>query len=88
MDQVPTLSIHENSSLLTGSGRLATSGPTEFHESHGRAHDEVIMNGEVPLTELRKDASRKQGEQETSTTSGRRSFGFEPESQDNSFQKV
>ncbi|KAE8650910.1 MAP3K epsilon protein kinase 1 isoform X1 [Cucumis sativus] len=88
LDQVPTLSIHENSSLLTSSGRLATSGPTEFHESHGRAHDEVIMNGEVPLTELRKDASRKQGEQETSTTSGRRSFGFEPESQDNSFQKV
>lgn len=88
LDQVPTLSIHENSSLLTGSGRLTTSEPTEFHESHGRGHDEVIVNGEVPLAELRKDAPRKHGEKETSTTSGSRSFGFEPESQDNSFQKV
>lgn len=88
LDQVPTLSIHENSSLLTGSGRLATSEPTEFQESHGRAHDEVIMNGEAPLAELRKDASRKHGEKETSTTSRSRSFGFGPESQDNSFEKV
>ncbi|KAG6581545.1 MAP3K epsilon protein kinase 1-like [Cucurbita moschata] len=88
LDQVPTLSIHENSSLLTGSGRIATSEPIEFHESHGRARDEVIMNGDVPSTELREDAARQHGEKETSTTSGNSSFGFEPESQDNSFQKV
>ncbi|XP_022998374.1 MAP3K epsilon protein kinase 1-like isoform X1 [Cucurbita maxima] len=88
LDQVPTLSIRDNLSLLNGSGRLATSEPTEFHESHGRAHDEVIMNGGVPSAELRKVASRKHGEKETSTTSGNSSFGFGPEGHDNCFQKV
>lgn len=88
LDQVPTLSIRDNLSLLTGSGRLATSEPTESHESHGRAHDEVIMNGGVPSAELRKVASRKYGEKETSTTSGNSSFGFGPEGHDNCFQKV
>lgn len=87
LDQVPTLSIHENSSLLTGSGRLATSTPIEFDESQNRVREEVVMNGELPPPELRKDVSRKHGEKETST-SGSRPFGFGPESQDNNFQKV
>lgn len=89
-DQVPTLAIHDKSSLQTSSGRLsgscevATCYPTELHEpSHMGDQKEVLMNGEVGSP----DSRRKDVDSRTFEEKRDRSFAFGPRSQDNSFQK-
>ena len=89
-DQVPTLAIHEKSSLQNGSGiisfkELAASEPTELDEPpHTSNHDAVLVNGEVRSPELTtKNVSAKQGK-----GVGYRAFGFGTRNQDGSFQKV
>ncbi|KAM2422529.1 MAP3K epsilon protein kinase 1-like [Malus sylvestris] len=90
-DEVPTLAIHEKSSLQNGSGRissqeLAASEPTELDEPpHASNHDAVLVNGEVRSPELTtKNVSGKQGGKGV----GYRAFGFGTRNQDGSFQKA
>lgn len=94
MDQVPTLSIHEMSSLQNGSGRissnkeLAASGPAD-DPPHTTNNEEAPMNGEVKSPELTtKNVTGKHGGKGNSIHVGFRSFGFGARNQDGTFQKV
>ncbi|XWS68496.1 hypothetical protein CRYUN_Cryun04dG0095500 [Craigia yunnanensis] len=92
-DQVPTLAIHEKSSLQSSSGRLsvknvvAAFGPAQLHEiSH---QDEVMMNGDVGSPESRrKHTEKRHGGKGSSTDMENKSFGFGPITQDSSLQKA
>lgn len=96
IDEVPTLAIHEKSSLQNGSGRissnkeLAASGPAELDEPpHMTNNEEAPMNGEVKSPELTtKNVTGKQGGKGNSIHVGFRSFGFGARNQDGAFQKV
>ncbi|XP_059445336.1 MAP3K epsilon protein kinase 1-like isoform X2 [Corylus avellana] len=93
LDQVPTFSIHNNSSVPTGSGTQSsnsTSEATELHEvPHTSEHSEVLMNGNMGSPESRrKSVAEKHGGKGSSIHVGNRSFGFGQRSQDNSFQKA
>ncbi|KAK6253059.1 hypothetical protein QUC31_014779 [Theobroma cacao] len=92
-DQVPTLAIHEKSSLQSSSGRIsvknvvAALGPAQLHEiSH---QDEVIMNGEVGSPESKgKHMEKRHGGKGSSIDIDNKSFGFGPRTHDASVQRA
>ncbi|OMP05200.1 hypothetical protein COLO4_08995 [Corchorus olitorius] len=91
-DQVPTLAIHEKSSLQSSSGRLsvknvvAALGPHVQDISH---QDEVMMNGDVVSPESkRKHADKRQGGKGGSIDFESKSFGFGTRTQDAAQQKA
>ncbi|XVF66979.1 hypothetical protein PTKIN_Ptkin10aG0083300 [Pterospermum kingtungense] len=91
-DQVPTLAIHEISSLQSSSGRpsvknvVAALGPGQLHEiSH---QDEGMMNGDVGSPSRRKHTEKRHGGKGSSIDIENKSFGFGPITQDAGVQKV
>lgn len=91
-DQVPTLAIHEKSSLQSSSGRLsiknivAALGPGQLHEiSH---QDEGMMNGDVGSPSGRKHMEKRHGGKGSSIDFENKSFGFGPINQDAGVEKV
>ncbi|XP_037495909.1 MAP3K epsilon protein kinase 1 [Jatropha curcas] len=93
-DQVPTLAIHETSSLQTGSHRLSANKVAAVCASlHGSTHlhdqDASPINGEIKSLEATaKDADKKHGEKGSSSRVESKSFGFAPSRQDNGLQKA
>ncbi|XP_050230992.1 MAP3K epsilon protein kinase 1-like isoform X2 [Mercurialis annua] len=94
-DQVPTLAIHEKTSLQTGSSKPSANKAVAAYASlHGSTHlhdeDENLVNGgeaESPKAR-RKSVDRKHGGKGTSAHSENRAFGFSSRSQDNGLQKA
>jgi len=93
-DQVPTLAIHENSSLKTSSGRLSMNkvaaacaplhGSTHMHDQ-----DQALSNSDIESPDARgKNIDRRDGGKTNSTHVENGSFGFATRSQDNGLQKV
>ena len=93
-DQVPTLAIHENSSLKTSSGRLSMNkvaaacaplhGSTHMHDQ-----DQALSNCDMESPDARgKNIDRRDGGKTNSTHVENGSFGFATRSQDNGLQKV
>ncbi|PON41696.1 Phosphorylase kinase, gamma catalytic subunit [Parasponia andersonii] len=90
-DQVPTLAIHEKSSLQNGLGKVSsnrevtTSEEAELLElPQPSSHDEVLVNGDVgsPVSKM------INGGKASSSSNTTRPFGFGQRNQDTSFQKV
>ncbi|XP_022763955.1 MAP3K epsilon protein kinase 1-like isoform X4 [Durio zibethinus] len=92
-DQVPTLAIHEKSSLHSSLGRLPVKngvddlGSAQLHEmSH---QDEVMLNGDVGSPESRrKHLEKRHGGKGSSIDTENKSFGFGPITQDASLHKA
>jgi len=93
-DQVPTLAIHEKSSLKTSSGRLSMNivaaacaplhGSTDMHDQ-----DQALSNGDMESPDVRgKNIDRRDGGKTNSTHVENESFVFATRSQDNGLQKV
>ncbi|KAJ6297075.1 hypothetical protein OIU78_022743 [Salix suchowensis] len=93
-DQVPTLAIHEKSSLKTSSGRLSMNkvaaacaplhGSTDMHDQ-----DQALSNGDMESPDVRgKNIDRRDGGKTNSTNVENESFVFATRSQDNGLQKV
>ncbi|KAI5582154.1 hypothetical protein BDE02_07G067200 [Populus trichocarpa] len=93
-DQVPTLAIHENSSLKTSSGRLSMNkvaaacaplhGSTHMHDQ-----DQALSNCDMESPDARgKNIDRRDGGKTNSTHVENGSFGFATRSQDNGLQKA
>lgn len=96
-DQVPTLAIHEKSSLPTTSGILpankdvAPPSPTDSNEVLDMGdQDEALMNGKVGSPKSRKNnvLYKKSEGKGSSTQLDNRLFGFVPRSQENSSRKA
>ncbi|XVE92897.1 hypothetical protein REPUB_Repub01dG0143100 [Reevesia pubescens] len=92
-DQVPTLAIHEKSSLQGGSAILsvknvmAALGPARLHEISNQ--DEVMINGDVGSPESRRKHTEKTyGGKGSSIDIENKSFGFGHMSQDAGLQKA
>ncbi|KAJ6291089.1 hypothetical protein OIU76_023195, partial [Salix suchowensis] len=92
-DQVPTLAIHEKSSLKTSSGRLSMNkvaaacaplhGSTDMHDQ-----DQALSNGDMESPDVRgKNIDRRDGGKTNSTNVENESFVFATRSQDNGLQK-
>ncbi|XVE66333.1 hypothetical protein DITRI_Ditri08aG0071900 [Diplodiscus trichospermus] len=91
-DQVPTLAIHEKSSLQSSSGRLsvknvvAALGPGQLHEiSH---QDEGMTNGDVGSPSRKKHMEKRHGGKGNPIDTENKSFVFGPKTQDVSLQKA
>ncbi|XWS63320.1 hypothetical protein CRYUN_Cryun06bG0085000 [Craigia yunnanensis] len=92
-NQVPTLAIHEKSSLHSSSGRLSVKNvvaalvPAQLHEiSH---QDEVMINGDVGSPESRrKHRKKRHGGKGSLIDIENKSFGFVPIAQDAGLQKA
>ncbi|CAK7337960.1 unnamed protein product [Dovyalis caffra] len=93
-DQVPTLAIHEMSSLRTSSGRLSMNreaaacapfqGATSMHDKV-----QVLTNGDMESSDARgKNIDRRNGGKASSAHVENGSFGFATRSQDNGLQKA
>uniref|UniRef100_A0A6N2MH64 Protein kinase domain-containing protein n=1 Tax=Salix viminalis TaxID=40686 RepID=A0A6N2MH64_SALVM len=93
-DQVPTLAIHEKSSLKTSSGRLSMNkvaaacaplhGSTDMHDQ-----DQALSNGDMESPDVRgKNIDRRDGGKTNSTNVENESFVFATRSQDNGLQKA
>uniref|UniRef100_A0A6N2MRZ1 Protein kinase domain-containing protein n=1 Tax=Salix viminalis TaxID=40686 RepID=A0A6N2MRZ1_SALVM len=93
-DQVPTLAIHEKSSLKTSSGRLSMNkvaaacaplhGSTDMHDQ-----DQALSNGDMESPDVRgKNIDRRDGGKTNSTNVENESFLFATRSQDNGLQKA
>ncbi|KAG5241598.1 MAP3K epsilon protein [Salix suchowensis] len=93
-DQVPTLAIHEKSSLKTSSGRLSMNkvavacaplhGSTDMHDQ-----DQALSNGDMESPDARgKNIDRRDGGKTNSTHVENESFVFATRSQDNGLQKA
>ncbi|XP_022727275.1 MAP3K epsilon protein kinase 1-like isoform X2 [Durio zibethinus] len=90
-DQVPTLAIHEKSSLQSSSGGLSVKNVMAAHpQLHEISHqDEVMMNGAVGFPESRSIHTRKRhGGKGSSIDIENKPFGFGPVTQDASLQKA
>ncbi|KAF9678659.1 hypothetical protein SADUNF_Sadunf07G0057900 [Salix dunnii] len=93
-DQVPTLAIHEKSSLKTSSGRLSMNKVASACASlHGSAdiHDQnqALSNGNMESPDVRgKNIDRRDGGITNSTHVENESFVFATRSQDNGPQKA
>ncbi|KAB5547998.1 hypothetical protein DKX38_011404 [Salix brachista] len=93
-DQVPTLAIHEKSSLKTSSGRLSMNkvaaacaplhGSTDMHDQ-----DQALSNGDMESPDVRgKNIDRRDGGKTNSTHVENESFVFATRRQDNGLQKA
>uniref|UniRef100_A0A6N2M601 Uncharacterized protein n=1 Tax=Salix viminalis TaxID=40686 RepID=A0A6N2M601_SALVM len=93
-DQVPTLAIHEKSSLKTSSGRLSMNkvaaacaplhGSTDMHDQ-----DQALSNGDMESPDVRgKNIDRRDGGKTNSTHVENESFVFATRTQDNGLQKT
>uniref|UniRef100_A0A6N2M402 Uncharacterized protein n=1 Tax=Salix viminalis TaxID=40686 RepID=A0A6N2M402_SALVM len=93
-NQVPTLAIHEKSSLKTSSGRLSMNkvaaacaplhGSTDMHDQ-----DQALSNGDMESPDVRgKNIDRRDGGKTNSTNVENESFVFATRSQDNGLQKT
>lgn len=84
LDQVPTLAIHEKSSLQNSSVRLSSDRQRVPSDQADASNHEVLVNGEVRSPEPKVE----NGGKESSLYFGSRSFGFGKRNQDDSSQKV
>ncbi|KAJ4822823.1 MAP3K epsilon protein kinase 1 [Turnera subulata] len=91
-DQVPTLAIHEKSSLQPGSFRSSAdkeAASSAMPHDHLHGQDEVLTNGELESPSARKkNIDRKHGGKGNSTYTESSPFGFATRSQDNGLQKT
>ncbi|XP_021679465.2 MAP3K epsilon protein kinase 1 isoform X2 [Hevea brasiliensis] len=93
-DQVPTLAIHETTSLhIASNGQSSNKVVAACALLHGSTHlhdqDESHINGEVASPETRKKSvDRKHGGKGSSNHVENKSFGFAPRSQDGGLQKA
>lgn len=92
-DQVPTLAIHEEPSVQSGSGRVFTltaHGPSELNEKlHVSDRDELLMNyGEGSPESRRKTVASKQGGKGNASQVKPKSYSIGQKSQDHSLQKA
>lgn len=83
LDQVPTLAIHEKSSLQNSSG-LVSNRQRVNSDQAGANNREVLVNGEVKSPE----PMMENGGKESSLNAGSKSFGFGKRNHDYSSQKV
>ncbi|GMJ05542.1 mitogen-activated protein kinase kinase kinase 7, MAP3K EPSILON PROTEIN KINASE, partial [Hibiscus trionum] len=91
-DQVPTLAIHEKSSLQSSPGELSVKNVVAALSSgqhHEISHqDEAMMNGDVGSPSRRKHTEKGQGVNEDQIDKENKSFGFVPITQNAGLQKV
>ncbi|KAK8482819.1 hypothetical protein V6N13_085570 [Hibiscus sabdariffa] len=91
-DQVPTLAIHEKSSLQSSPGELSVKNVVAALSSgqhHEISHqDEAVMNGEVGSPSRRKHTEKGQGVNEDQSDRENKSFGFVPITQNAGLQKA
>nr|XP_048319255.1 MAP3K epsilon protein kinase 1-like [Ziziphus jujuba var. spinosa] len=84
LDQVPTLAIHEKSSLQNSSGIISSDGQRVTSGQADANNREVLSNGEVKSPE----PMLENGGKESSLFVGSKSFGFGKRNQDHSSQKA
>uniref|UniRef100_A0A6N2N4K8 Uncharacterized protein n=1 Tax=Salix viminalis TaxID=40686 RepID=A0A6N2N4K8_SALVM len=93
-NQVPTLAIHEKSSLKTSSGRLSmnkvAAACAPLHGSTGmHDQDQALSNGDMESPDVRgKNIDRRDGGKTNSPHVENESFVFATRSQDNGLQKL